>query len=449
MSPRREQPPVPEECDALVVGGAVAGLTVAYLLAQYGYKTVLVEKGPALGGVDRSFQNKLGRRFDFGMHALDYNRAPFATKLFESALDGRCHRLPKKRGIVLAGEIIPYNVPAGEWPDSLRELFPAGPLYDELGSAAPTRENLARFYGKPFVDLIFDDALASYPAETHHLAFGVDEAALMVNVYPWFFPRAERARPETNTSRRYQDDVREHCREEVLYPDEGGFGAFPAGLERKLVEAGATVLTAADDLEFEMDPATDSVRSVRVHGRSLRPERVYWCAGPKPLCPLLDKPLPDTNPDRFVLGSFQFERPLTCDYLELILGDSQQLINRLSFPGKLALEADDLVQLEFAFPRDSKDFGVEPGFWHESWLTSLRQLGIAQADNEVLDFDFKTFPILYNSFGIEGKPMPEVDFTDLSPDSNLRPVEPTIRKVNINTRVPMYLRYLAEDLSRR
>ena len=51
---------------------------------------------------------------------------------------------------------------------------------------------------------------------------------------------------------------------------------------------------------------------------------------------------------------------------------------------------------------------------------------------------------------IDGVPMPEVDFSGaLPPDSNLRPVLPTIRKVNINTRLPQYLEFLAQDLQGR
>ncbi len=66
-------------------------------------------------------------------------------------------------------------------------------------------------------------------------------------------------------------------------------------------------------------------------------------------------------------------------------------------------------------------------------------------NGEVLDFDCKLAPMLYNAYGVEGEPMPEFDFP-VSQDSNLRPVLLTPKKININTRLPEYLRFLSEDL---
>ena len=54
----------------------------------------------------------------------------------------------------------------------------------------------------------------------------------------------------------------------------------------------------------------------------------------------------------------------------------------------------------------------------------------------------------YNGFGIEGKPTPSVELPDLPADSNLRPVLPSYQHININTRLPLFLQYLTEDLTR-
>ena len=82
----------------------------------------------------------------------------------------------------------------------------------------------------------------------------------------------------------------------------------------------------------------------------------------------------------------------------------------------------------------------------EDWTESLRRLGIVEAENELVDFCFKSFPAFYNTFGIEGQPMPEIDFDDIPETSNLRPVLPSYRNTNINTRVPRYLKFMVEDL---
>jgi hypothetical protein len=438
-----------EDCDAIVVGGNVAGMVVAYTLGQLGYSTKLLEKQPGLGGMDRSFTNRNGRIFDFGLHVLDALRSEVVTKLFRYVVDDDVHETERRRGIVLRNHMIPYNAVAGDWPEELRALLPDGDLIDELGEAPPTREALARYYGERFAGMVFDEVLASYPCETRQLDFGVDESQLLTNIYPWFFPRARRVAVTNDLSREYHDGKRAGQKEVFLYPKRGGFGGFAEGFERKLVNLGVEVLTDIPDLHFEMEPAKQRVSWVTAQGRQFRAPRVFWCGPVGVLCRLLSLPVPELKPDQFVLGSFEFSRPLDCSYHELIFGTPQHFINRMSFPGKISRTADNLVQLEFSYPRHAPgQFVTDESFWKNSWLASLRKLGIADDSNEPLDFDLKTVPLVYNCYGIEGRRMPEVEIGELHPESNLRPVLPSIRNININTRVPQFLEYLTAELTR-
>jgi len=437
-----------ENCDAIVVGGNVAGMVVAYLLGQLGYATKLLEKQPALGGMDRSFSNRNGRVFDFGLHVLDALRTEVVTKLFRYVVDDDVHETERRRGIVLRNHMIPYNAAPGDWPEELRALWPDGDLIDELGEAPPTRDALSRCYGERFAGMIFDEVLASYPSETRQLDFGVDESRLLTNIYPWFFPRARRVGVTKNLSRKYHDGKRAGGKEVFLYPRRGGFGAFAEGFRKKLVGLGVEVLTDIPDLHFEMEPAKQHVSWVTARGRRFRAPRVFWCAPVGILYRLLSIPVSELKPDQFVLGSFEFSRPLDCAYHELILGDPQHFINRMSFPGKIGRTTDNLVQLEFAYPRHAPGkFVTDESFWKDCWLASLRKLGIVHDTNELVDFDLKTVPLVYNCFGIEGREMPEVELGELHPESNLRPVLPSVRNININTRVPQFLEFLTAELT--
>ncbi len=159
---KREAPGQTERCDALVIGASLAGLTISYLLSCLGYKVRTIERAPLIGGIDQSFQNRNGRIFDFGIHALEYMRSEYTTRLMLQAVDDQVVKIERKRGIVHRSCMIPYNVDKSEWPDELAAMLPDGELVDLLGSQRPTRENLARYYGKQFVDFIFDETLASY-----------------------------------------------------------------------------------------------------------------------------------------------------------------------------------------------------------------------------------------------------------------------------------------------
>ena len=433
--------------DAIVVGGNVAGLTIAYLLGHLGYDTMLVDRAPTLGGTDSSFTIDSGARFDIGLHALDFMRSEVVTKLFLHVIDGQVHKVRRRRAIVLRNHQIPYNSPAAEWPEELRSMLPKGEIVDTLGGEPPTRENLARYYGREFVDFVFDEVQRSYPSEMRHLEFGVPEHELLTNTYPWFFPRASRETPDGNVSRGYHDKKRRGDSEEwYLYPKEGGFGRFAEAFGEELTAAGVEVKTAVRDLDAVIDPQSKTCTHVLVEGRELTADRVFWCGPVGLLAGKLGMDVPD-KPDQFVLGSFHFEKKLRSDFSELLVGDPEHPINRASFPGVLSGSGQPLVQLEFAFPRADTSWPRDGDAWRERWLDSLDRLGIATRDNPLRGYDFKTFPILYNCYGIEGEPMPEVDFSDIPPTSNLRPVLPSIRNININTRVPQFLRYLVDELS--
>lgn len=439
-----------ETCDAIVIGANLGGLSISYLLASYGYSVRTIEKAPFIGGIDRSFQNRNGRLFDFGIHALDYMRSEFTTRMMMHAIDHDVFTLERKRGIVHRSHVIPYNADKSDWPDELASMLPSGELFDDLGSGRPTRENLARYYGEAFTDYIFEETLASYPSETRHLDFGVEEWELMVNIYPWFFPRARRTPSDATVSRIYHDKARGGQREILVYPKQGGFGSFAQGFARKIEALGGEIVTGAGDLFVDYDTAAGQVRGVEAAGRRFEAPRVYWCGPVSALGELLGRPCPDVASDVFVLGSLEFESPIQCDYTELIFGDPEHLINRASFPAKFTRTPDNLVQLEFAYPRQSDAYESKESFWLERWVWSLQRLGIVKPENRVVDFDLKLAPMLYNSYGIDGVEMPEVDFSDILPaDSNLRPVLPTIRKININTRLPQYLEFLAKDLTVR
>ncbi len=437
-----------ETRDALVVGGNLAGLTVAYLLGQYGYKTTLIERAPFLGGGDGSFTNEHGRIFDFGMHALDHGRSEFVSRLFEHAVEGKFRRLPKNRAILLRDSLIPYNTGPQDWPDELQALLKPGEIVDDLGSDPPTREALGKIYGPAFAGFIFDEVLSSFPAERKHLEFGVDESQLMTNIYPWFFPKVDRVGRSDSAHTKYQTRIRQDGGEHVIYPETGGFNGFAEGLAQRARDVGVDIEVGAKDLEVEMDPTSRHVRSIVANGRTLHAPRVYWCGPAGVLMGLLDQPVFDAVPETFALGSIQFERPLDCEFIELIGGSPEHLIKRASFPGKLQDGPDDLIQIEFHYPKGDPNYGTEKGWWHESWLNSLRKIGIAQPDNEVKALDLKLIPMHYNGFGIEGKPTPSVELPDLPADSNLRPVLPSYQHININTRLPLFLQYLTEDLTR-
>jgi protoporphyrinogen oxidase len=433
--------------DAIVIGGSIRGLVTAHVLDTLGFRAVVLERAAEVGGADGSFVTAGGSRFDFGLHVLDRERSPAATRLFTKVVDGRVHRQVLRRAIVLRGHVLPYNPHPSELPAELRSMLRGDDLRDDVGDELPTRQRLGRCYGTKFADLIFDEVLPSYPTENRHRAFGVDEARLLTNIYPWFFPRAERRAGVGDASRAFHDRLRGGQPQEILYPQDGGFGAFARGFVRHFDPARIEVLTGVRDLHVEVRPGTHEVEWVAAAGRRFRAPHVFW-AGPWPvLCQLLGLPCQQAATDRVLLGSFRFDRPAATAMHELLVGDPRLRLNRVSLPGALRASDEPLLQVEFAVPI-AEDWPTAADVWRETWIADLRRLGLLTATHRVDDFDFRAVPMHFNAFGTEGEPLRDADPAAIDPHGNIRPVAPSMANWNLNHYVPQALQYAAAVLAR-
>ncbi len=440
------EPPV-EDLDAVVIGANLRGLVSAHGLSSLGYRAVVLERGPHPGGADGSFTTAGGSTFDHGLHVFDWMRSELTTRLFLHAVDGQVQRLTLRRGIVLRGSVMPYAPRAEEMPDALRRMLPAGELADELGDAPPTREALSRIYGRPFTDLVFDEVLPSFPTESRHRAFGVDESRLLTNIYPWFFPRAGRKAKSGDASRSFHDKLRAGIEQDILYPKEGGFGGFAAGFARKLDPGRVQVLTGAADMHLEIRPGTHTVEWASALGRRFRAPRYFWAGPWAPLCRILGIPCQDAASDWVVLGSFRLDRPANSDYHELLVGDPKLRINRVSFPGRFRGSRELLMQIEFAFPA-AEDWPSDPEHWRETWLGDARALELLAREHQVEEFDFRKYRMHFNAFGVEGQPLCDADPALVRADSNVHPVTPSMANLNLNAYVPRAVAYVSDVLSR-
>ena len=435
-----------EDVDAIVIGSNIRGLVTTYVLNRLGCKTVLIDRSPAVGGVDGSFVTPGDTRFEYGMHVLDYERSLIATRLFTRVVDGAVHKIKLRRGIVLRDTILPYAPSIEELPDSLRAMFPAGGVHDDIRQEIPTRARLESCYGKPFIDFVFDEVLPSFPTENRHREFGVEPDRLLANIYPWFFPRTGRKPQNPSESRRFHDRLRAGEDQYLLYPREGGFGGFANGFLASL-DDGVEVLLGAGDVHLEIEPGTHTVSWVQAKDRRFRAPHVFWGASWPALCKLLDVPCQDIATDRVIIGSFRLNRPARSDYLELLFGDPSYHINRLYLPARFRESDEPLLQLEFAYPK-ADDRPTDPEAWRTRWLDDLRRIGVLDTDHEVEEFDFKSVVMHFNAYGMEGEPLREADPTLLRADSNVRPVVPSMANLNLNNHVPRTVAYVSEQVAR-
>ncbi len=435
-----------ETVDAVVIGANIRGLVATYVLSMLGYRAVLLERAPFVGGVDGSFKASDGSWFEYGMHVLDHGRSEVATKLFTHVVDGKVHRVRLKRGIVLRNHVMPYAPDPDEMPDELRKLLPPGELIDEIGDELPTRARLSEVYGEDYANMIFDETLPSLPTESRHREFGVDEAQLLTNIYPWFFPRARRKSVSGDESRNYHDKLRNRVDQFILYPQEGGFGGFSKGFVSKFHPERIEVLTKAHDMEIEVEPGSHTISAVNVHGRRLVAKNYFWGAGWSQLCELLGIPCQNTATDLIMIGSFRLNRPATTAYNEILFGDPKLRLNRVYFPASFRNSNEPLLQIDYAVPC-AENPSTDPDFWQRTWIEDLVSVGILDSDHRVEMFDYKTNQMHFNSYGMEGERLIDADPSLLRADSNVRPLTPSMANLNLNSHIPRNIDYVTSVLA--
>lgn len=94
--------------DFVVLGGGVAGLTIAREIARAGRSVVVVERGAAVGGLARTFRRD-GFSFDLGGHRFHSNNPEVVNWL--KALMGRdLLRVDRRSRILLQGLFIDYPI---------------------------------------------------------------------------------------------------------------------------------------------------------------------------------------------------------------------------------------------------------------------------------------------------------------------------------------------------
>lgn len=435
-----------QELDAVVVGASTRGLVATYVLSAFGFRAVLLERAPFIGSADGSFQLSDGTWFDFGMHVLDDMRSPMATHLFRHVVGQRVNRLKLKRAMVLRGHIVPYAPEPSSLPDELKQLLHPGELTDDIGDELPTRDRLAKHYGAGYADLIYDEVLPSYPTENRHREFGVDESELLVNIYPWFFPRARRTPKQGDISRAFHDKLRSGIDQHILYPLEGGFGGFCRGFVESYDADRIEVVTGAADVAIHLGTGKHEIDHISASGRQFRATHYFWASGWPDLCRLLDIECQNPATDQIVLGSFRLNEAADTEFHEILFGDPRHKINRISFPGAFRGSDEPLVQIEFAFPV-AENRSLDGDGWKQEWLDSLRELGILSERHRVELFDFKTRSLHFNGYGMEGVKLIDADAAKVDPGSNVHPIVPSMSNLNLNSHIPLDVEYVTRVLS--
>ncbi|MFY0642735.1 MAG: NAD(P)-binding protein [Bermanella sp.] len=367
--------------DVIIFGAGLSGLVAAYTLSSYGIKCCILEKSDHIGGGNASFKNDLGDIFDTGYHALDESRSKITSSLFKKVMPEYIqHTL--RRGIALDGSVFKYNADIEDWPVNLKNKLSLKD-FDNVGDVI-TSDNLANVYGVDYSEYCKNTILYSYPSEVRSLKEGGSKSRMFDMVYPWFFPKLEKTSDGNSESTKFHNKMRNQ-EQTVIYPKHSGFFGFIEGLYESIDKQYCDIFLGCKDINIKLNDAYQC-ESVEALGVSYTSSHYFWCAPFIGLASLYGMDLPKGVPQKLALGSFRFNYELPDSFHEILVGDPNHKINRISFPGLLRNERNNLLQVEFIFPADEFDYDVDT--WRKSWVSSLIELGIIE-NGEYVDFNFK------------------------------------------------------------
>ncbi len=381
--------------EVVVIGGGTNGLVSATALSNLGIDSIILEKSPHWGGINRSFKNKLDECFDFGYHALDLNRSPLTTSFFMKTLANKFRSYKLNRGIVLRDHLIDYNSSLEQWPDELKELFPRSIKKDDIGNKV-SFNNVTEIYGKPFSSFVFGEVLESYPSLQWTVDNGGNPSDCFDLLYPWYFPRNPNVNDISAQSRSYHQAMRNNEEQHVIYPlGSNGFGSVTDAMVDNIDSSICEMKNDIPDIRFVFKNGTYEIEKIVCGDVEVIGNNYFWCAPITSFFKAANIPMDLGVEQRIIIGSFSFDQEIDCKYHEILVGSTAHKITRMSMPGNIRSERNNLFQVEFIFPSDSSLDRMTSEEWKSDWHKSLKRLGIVDDSNKINDYNFIKVPAGY------------------------------------------------------
>lgn len=316
----------------VVVGGGVAGLVTAHMLAEAGADVVVIERNPQLGGLARSFTyDDMGPEsyvFDCGPHRFDTTN-PNIEAYVKRILRDEGTFFPRKSEVFFKGSYYAWPIK----PQNLVQLPPrlAGRAFVDLavnGLKEYGEDNfenyILRQYGPTLFHHFFEGYsmkfLGIHPRETHSdwAKVGInraiiDDNAQMQNLFQLLKSTLLQFNKES---------------QRFLYPKTGMQEAWDS-VGEKIEALGGRVITGTS---ARIEGSNGRIEAVHAGDETFVPSQVIWTAPITLACEQLGLPVPDLGYLGLLLYNVMVEEDCPRDYQWCYYGAPELLINRVSIP---------------------------------------------------------------------------------------------------------------------
>lgn len=337
---------------------------------------------------DDSF-NFHGKSFDCGYHAIDIGRSEVYNNILLS-LDIDWVKSPSTRSLVFNNKKYKKSYDLKEFDkDFSREV--KNKFNSEFS------KKLERVYGSEFVSYALENISQSYTQNCFWQEKKLSDKVILTNIYPWFFPlTSEDVEGGLNDIRPH---FHNHMADEkmVMYPKVGSFQSITEFLRGSLQNNMSQ--PSEDEYSFaELDD--NGIILVEPNTLHILPIDYFDIAA------RFNLEFPDYVDTNFYLVSVVFANAISFDTHEILVGDKEYYIDRVSSPDTLS-GSPDLTSLQF----ECESFS---DMIEEELLNNIRKF----TDNFItntkwVDCDIKRVKIKrYNVEGIDRKIEKVINFVE-------------------------------------
>lgn len=312
----------------VVVGGGVAGLVTAHLLAESGAKVVVVEKFPRVGGLARSYSYD-GFVFDCGPHRF-HTENPNIKAYLDRVLLGHATMFPRKSEVYFEGKY--YRWPLH--PKNLVQLPPA--------LAAKSAVDLAVNGWRTYGNGTFEDYVLRQYGPTLYANFFRDYSVKFLGIHPrethpdWAKVGLNRAIIDDklqmqNLSQLAKSTLLQFNKAEIdfLYPRGGGLQVTWDKVSDLIRGKGGRILTGVG---ARMIAGKDRIEAVYAGDERIEPSRVIWTAPITLACEQLGVEVPDLPYLATLFYNVLVQGDVPRDYQWCYYGAQDLVFSRLSTP---------------------------------------------------------------------------------------------------------------------
>jgi protoporphyrinogen oxidase len=309
----------------VIVGGGVAGLTLAYALAKAGKEVVVLERDAVIGGLARSYHDD-GYLFDVGPHRF-YTEEPEVTAFISEILGNDKLLIPRCSALYMSGRFI-------EWPLTMAAFGSIEPrlllkvffdMFRRGGRSVGSFEDyIVGRYGQTLYEIFFK------PYTEKFLGISCSETAR-----EWAIAGIDRATIDGRSDKQNLFALvgsMLHRREQLrfIYPASGGIGVFVDKLAAAIKAAGGEVQLNAGAVG--LDVLNSAVTAV-VTERDIYPCRqVVWTGSLHGLAACLNIVPPAVEYLSLLLFNYRLTAPCQVPYQWCYFGEAHIPFNRVSFP---------------------------------------------------------------------------------------------------------------------